>query len=110
MKCAGTDLTVLILACYDIVSCYTVKREITGFKNKIRAIQNISKVSYSFRYHTRHCYCWWRCDSYNNVCGGKIIPYFTEGYEGFDINDELDWILAEELVKRGLVKLPEMKK
>lgn len=36
-------------------------------------------------------------------------PFLTEGLEGFDINDELDWILAEELVKRGMAKLPEVK-
>lgn len=48
-------------------------------------------------------------EKYNNVCGGHIMPYFTEGYEGFDINTPEDFILAEELVKRGLVKLPEVK-
>jgi len=48
-------------------------------------------------------------EKYGNVCGGHIMPYFTEGYEGFDINEETDWILAEELVNRGLVKLREMK-
>lgn len=32
-----------------------------------------------------------------------IIPLITEGYEGFDINTSEDWILAEELVRRGEV-------
>lgn len=43
------------------------------------------------------------------ITGKKIYPFFTEGYEGFDINTPEDWILAEELVKRGLAKLPEVK-
>jgi N-acylneuraminate cytidylyltransferase len=47
-------------------------------------------------------------EEYGNVCGQSIIPFFTEGYEGFDLNTPDDWILAEELVKRGLVNLPEM--
>lgn len=47
-------------------------------------------------------------EKFDNVCGETIMPYFTEGYEGFDLNTQEDWILAEELVKRGLVKLPDM--
>ncbi len=46
---------------------------------------------------------------FDNVYGDTIMPYFTEGYEGYDINTPEDWILAEELVKRGMVKLPEVK-
>jgi N-acylneuraminate cytidylyltransferase len=37
------------------------------------------------------------------------VPYITDGYEGFDINTEDDWILAEALIERGLAKLPEIK-
>lgn len=48
-------------------------------------------------------------EKWGNVCGGNIMPYFTEGVEGFDLNTPEDWILAEELVKRKMVKLPEMK-
>lgn len=36
-------------------------------------------------------------------------PFLTTGYEGYDINTEDDWILAEELIKRGMAKLPEVK-
>jgi CMP-N,N'-diacetyllegionaminic acid synthase len=36
-------------------------------------------------------------------------PFLTTGYEGFDINTEDDWIFAEELIKRGMAKLPEVK-
>jgi len=37
-------------------------------------------------------------------------PFFTEGYEGFDINTINDWILAEALVKKGWAKLPKIDK
>ena len=46
---------------------------------------------------------------HGSVSGEKILPFFTEGYEGFDINYPEDWILAEALVERGLAKLPEIK-
>jgi N-acylneuraminate cytidylyltransferase len=42
----------------------------------------------------------------DNISGDSICMFETDGYEGFDINTEDDWILAEQLVKRGLVKLP----
>lgn len=42
------------------------------------------------------------------ITGNKVLGYeMTGNLEGFDINTEADWILAEELVKRGLVKLPK---
>lgn len=44
-----------------------------------------------------------------SISGDAIKPFFTEGYEGFDINTEKDWILAEALIERGLAKLPEVK-
>jgi N-acylneuraminate cytidylyltransferase len=44
-----------------------------------------------------------------SVSGDKILPFFTQGYEGFDINYPEDWILAEALIERGLAKLPEIK-
>jgi N-acylneuraminate cytidylyltransferase len=42
--------------------------------------------------------------------GRTYQPFFTEGHEGFDINTETDWILAEELVKRELAKLLEIRR
>ncbi len=36
-------------------------------------------------------------------------PFLTTGYEGFDLNYPDDWILAEELIKRKLAVLPEVK-
>ena len=37
-----------------------------------------------------------------------IIPLITEGYEGFDINDMNDWILADVLVNRGIAQLHQI--
>jgi hypothetical protein len=44
-----------------------------------------------------------------SISGSVIKPFFTQGYEGFDINSEDDWILAEALIERGLAQLPEVK-
>jgi N-acylneuraminate cytidylyltransferase len=43
------------------------------------------------------------------IAGNVIMPFFTEGYEGFDVNHPYDWQLAEELVRTGQAKLPEIK-
>jgi CMP-N,N'-diacetyllegionaminic acid synthase len=40
------------------------------------------------------------------IAGDVIMPFFTRGYEGFDINHPRDWALAEELVKSGEAVLP----
>jgi len=40
------------------------------------------------------------------IAGNAVVPFFTEGYEGFDINDPLDWRLAEVLVAEGEARLP----
>ena len=29
------------------------------------------------------------------------MPFFTEGFEGFDVNTPEDWMLAERFVERG---------
>lgn len=42
------------------------------------------------------------------IAGNVLMPFFTEGYEGFDVNHPNDWQLAEELVHTGQAKLPEM--
>ena len=31
----------------------------------------------------------------------KIIPFFTQGFEGFDLNYETDWLLAEKIYDTG---------
>jgi CMP-N,N'-diacetyllegionaminic acid synthase len=40
------------------------------------------------------------------IAGETIVPFLTEGYEGFDINGPLEWKLAEELVREGAATLP----
>ena len=40
------------------------------------------------------------------IAGEVIVPFITEGYEGFDINDPSDWMVAERLLADGAVTLP----
>jgi CMP-N,N'-diacetyllegionaminic acid synthase len=40
------------------------------------------------------------------IAGTVIVPFVTEGYEGFDINDRHDWMIAERLLAEGAVSLP----
>jgi hypothetical protein len=40
------------------------------------------------------------------IAGDMLVPFFTEGYEGFDINDRHDWVIAERLIADGEVTLP----
>lgn len=41
------------------------------------------------------------------IAGDRIVPFMTDEYEGFDINDTFDWWLAEELLRRGEASLPD---
>jgi CMP-N,N'-diacetyllegionaminic acid synthase len=41
-----------------------------------------------------------------NIAGNVVMPFFTVDYEGFDVNNEYDWQLAEQMVKKGEAKLP----
>lgn len=40
------------------------------------------------------------------IAGETLVPFLTEGYEGFDINGMLEWQLAEKLVETGAARLP----
>jgi N-acylneuraminate cytidylyltransferase len=40
------------------------------------------------------------------IAGDVVMPFMTEGYEGFDINDPDDWLVAERLLADGIVALP----
>ena len=40
------------------------------------------------------------------IAGNVLVPFVTEGYEGFDINDPTDWMVAERLLADGVVTLP----
>jgi len=42
----------------------------------------------------------------HTIAGRKILAFQTEGYEGFDINQMEDFLLAEILVERKLATLP----
>jgi CMP-N,N'-diacetyllegionaminic acid synthase len=40
--------------------------------------------------------------------GRVLAPFLTQGYEGFNVDDEDDWRRAEELVAAGLVQLVDV--
>jgi N-acylneuraminate cytidylyltransferase len=40
------------------------------------------------------------------IAGTVLMPFFTEGYEGFDVNNPYDWNLAEYLVTHAKAQLP----
>jgi CMP-N,N'-diacetyllegionaminic acid synthase len=41
-----------------------------------------------------------------SIAGHAIVPFFTEGHEGFDVNEPKDWWYAEHLVATGAATLP----
>ena len=43
---------------------------------------------------------------FGTISGTKIAPFYTHGYEGFDINEPDDWRRAEQLIEDGLVWFP----
>ena len=44
------------------------------------------------------------------IAGEVVMPFFTEGHEGFDINDPKDWRDAEYLLSQDMVALPKVRK
>lgn len=40
------------------------------------------------------------------IAGTTVMPFFTEGLEGFDVNTREDWIVAEHFVATGEGRLP----
>ena len=44
----------------------------------------------------------------NTIAGNVLVPFFTENYEGFDVNSEYDWQLAENMVQAGEATLPSV--
>jgi CMP-N-acetylneuraminic acid synthetase len=42
------------------------------------------------------------------IAGNVVMPFFTVDYEGFDVNSEYDWQLAEHLVQEGDATLPQI--
>jgi CMP-N-acetylneuraminic acid synthetase len=44
------------------------------------------------------------------IAGTVVMPFLTEEYEGFDVNNTYDWKLAEHLITKGDVQLPAVTK
>jgi CMP-N-acetylneuraminic acid synthetase len=42
------------------------------------------------------------------IAGNVLMPFFTEDYEGFDVNNAFDLNLAEQLVAGGKARLPSV--
>jgi CMP-N-acetylneuraminic acid synthetase len=47
---------------------------------------------------------------FKNISGKKIMPFFTENDEGFDVNVKEDWELAKILINNGEASLPKINK
>lgn len=44
------------------------------------------------------------------ISGYNIAPFFTENYEGVDVNTEIDWLMTETIVSKKLAELPKIEK
>jgi len=42
----------------------------------------------------------------SSIAGDAIIPFISQGYEGFDINEPQDWLMAERLLSTASAILP----
>lgn len=42
------------------------------------------------------------------IAGTVVMPFLTEGSEGFDVNSPYDWELAEQMVRTGQERLPDI--
>ena len=42
------------------------------------------------------------------ISGTMVLPWTMNGWEGWDLNTESDWLFAEFLLEHGLVTLPEL--
>ena len=42
------------------------------------------------------------------IAGNVVMPFLTQNYEGFDVNSEYDWQLAEHVVQAGDARLPHI--
>jgi len=47
----------------------------------------------------------WRRVVPRSISGSRVMPFYTRGYEGYDINTDADFLTAETLLARGLVRL-----
>jgi CMP-N,N'-diacetyllegionaminic acid synthase len=54
---------------------------------------------------------WTRVVSQTGTREGKVVtPFFTRGYEGFNIDDEEDWDRARALIESGAATLPDVER
>ena len=54
---------------------------------------------------------WTRVVSETGTREGRVLaPFFTEGHEGFNVDDEEDWERAERLVASGAATLPAVRR
>jgi CMP-N-acetylneuraminic acid synthetase len=54
---------------------------------------------------------WMRVVTETGTREGRVLaPFFTEGYEGLNVDDEEDWQRAERLVASGEASLPEIRR
>jgi CMP-N,N'-diacetyllegionaminic acid synthase len=44
----------------------------------------------------------------HTISGWVLMPFLTQGYEGYDVNHPYDWQYAEELVRTGEAQLPAL--
>jgi CMP-N,N'-diacetyllegionaminic acid synthase len=42
----------------------------------------------------------------NTIAGEAVIPFVSQGLEGYDINEPEDWLLAEHYLAQGEARLP----
>jgi hypothetical protein len=40
------------------------------------------------------------------IAGNAVVPFFTEGHDGLDVNAARDWWYAEHLLAAGEATLP----
>jgi CMP-N,N'-diacetyllegionaminic acid synthase len=54
---------------------------------------------------------WTRVVSQTGTREGRVVaPFFTAGYEGFNVDDEEDWERAKALVRSGAATLPRVER
>jgi len=51
---------------------------------------------------------WSNVTQRRSISGDIVVPFFTSGLEGFDINNEEDWDRAVNFVSKGKVNLPSI--
>ena len=44
------------------------------------------------------------------IAGDIVMPFFTEGDEGLDVNDGYDWRVVEQMIRDGAASLPAVKR